>query len=81
MDKQQRMAFNARNIAEFRESGGTLRSFGDAPVLLLTTTGAKSGTKRTTPLMYLADEAANQDASSSSPQPPARGPTRPGSGT
>lgn len=50
------MAFNADNIAEFRRSGGKLRSFGDAPVLLLTTKGAKSGAPRTTPMMYLADE-------------------------
>lgn len=56
MNKQQRLAFNAQNISEFRASGGTLRSFGDAPVLLLTTTGARSGARRTTPLMYMADE-------------------------
>lgn len=56
MNKQERLAFNARNIIEFRQSGGRLRSFGDAPVLLLTTKGAKSGAARTTPMMYLADE-------------------------
>jgi hypothetical protein len=26
------LAFNAGNIAEFRASGGTISSFGDAPV-------------------------------------------------
>jgi deazaflavin-dependent oxidoreductase (nitroreductase family) len=56
MDKEQRMAFNHQNIAEFRASGGRIASFGDAPVLLLTSTGAKSGLPRTNPMMYLADE-------------------------
>lgn len=57
MDRQQVLDFNARNIAEFRSRGGTLSSFGDAPVLLLTTIGAKSGRRRTSPMMYQADEA------------------------
>lgn len=39
MDKQQRLEFNRRTIAEFRSSGGHIASFGDAPVLLLTTRG------------------------------------------
>lgn len=56
MDKQQILEFNARNIVEFRAQGGKLSSFGDAPVLLLTTTGARSGARRTNPLMYLADD-------------------------
>lgn len=56
MDREQVLAFNEKNIAEFRESGGRISSFGDAPVLLLTTTGAKSGQPRTSPMMYLADE-------------------------
>jgi deazaflavin-dependent oxidoreductase (nitroreductase family) len=56
MDKAERQAFNERNIAEFRSSGGWIASFGDAPVLLLTTTGAKSGLRRTNPMMYLADD-------------------------
>ena len=55
-NKQQRTEFNRRNIAEFRSSGGRIASFGDAPVLLLTTTGVKSGLPRTNPMMYLADE-------------------------
>ena len=49
-------AFNQRNIAEFRATGGRISAFGDAPVLLLTTVGAKSGAPRTNPLMYLADD-------------------------
>jgi deazaflavin-dependent oxidoreductase (nitroreductase family) len=48
--------FNARNIAEFRATGGKVASFGDAPLLLLTTIGAKSGAERVNPMMYLADE-------------------------
>ena len=48
--------YNRRNIEEFRSSGGKLASFGDAPVLLLTTKGAKSGEHRTAPAMYLADD-------------------------
>ena len=42
MDKQQTLTFNEKNIAEFRVSHGRIASFGDAPLLLLTTTGAKS---------------------------------------
>jgi deazaflavin-dependent oxidoreductase (nitroreductase family) len=55
-DKERVRAFNAKNIAEFRTSGGRISAFGDAPVLLLTTTGARSGQPRTNPMMYLADE-------------------------
>ena len=46
MDEHERRAFNQKNIAEFRASGGRISSFGDAPVLLLTTIGAKSGERR-----------------------------------
>jgi len=53
---QDRTDFNTRNIAEFRSSGGTVSSFGDAPLLLLTTIGSRSGESRTSPMMYLADE-------------------------
>jgi deazaflavin-dependent oxidoreductase (nitroreductase family) len=42
---------NARVIAEFRASRGAT----DRPLLLLTTTGARTGRRRTTPLVYLAD--------------------------
>src|SRR3954452_8568248 len=55
--QEERLAYNQRNIDEFRETGGKMPTdFGDAPVLLLTTTGAKSGEPRTAPMMYLADE-------------------------
>lgn len=55
MDRERVLAFNEKNIAEFRASGGRIAAFGDAPVLLLTTTGARSGQPRTNPMMYLAD--------------------------
>lgn len=48
---------SALNTWLFRASGGRLgnRFRYGAPVLLLTTTGRKSGARRTTPLIYLAD--------------------------
>ena len=46
--------YNAQIIEEFRASGGKLGgSFEGAPVLLLTTVGAKSGKTRVNPMMYL----------------------------
>lgn len=56
MDKQARLEFNRKNIAEFRSAGGRIASFGDAPLLLLTTRGARSGRPRTSPMMYLANQ-------------------------
>ena len=48
--------FNQQIIAEFRANGGTVGGrFAGAPMLLLTTVGAKSGQRRTTPLVYLPD--------------------------
>ena len=48
--------FNAQIIKEFRANGGKVGGpFGGAPVVLLTSTGAKSGRSHTTPLVYLAD--------------------------
>jgi len=48
--------FNERIIAEFRANEGVAGGpFAGAPMLLLTTTGAKSGQRRTTPLVYLPD--------------------------
>ena len=48
--------WNQKVIEEFRSSGGELGgNFAGAPVLLLTSTGAKTGRKHTTPVMYLAD--------------------------
>ena len=46
--------FNQRIIAEFRANEGRVGPpFEGAPMVLLTTTGAKSGKQRTTPLVYL----------------------------
>ena len=48
--------FNASIITEFRENEGKVGGqFDGAPMLLLTTTGAKSGQPRTNPMMYLDD--------------------------
>ena len=48
--------FNRGVIEEFRANDGKVGGpFEGAPVLLLTTTGAKSGERRTTPVMYLPD--------------------------
>jgi deazaflavin-dependent oxidoreductase (nitroreductase family) len=48
--------FNKGVIEEFRANGGRVGGpFEDAPLLLLTSIGAKSGAPRTTPLMYLPD--------------------------
>jgi F420H(2)-dependent quinone reductase len=44
------------NVPLYRASGGRIGGrVGRAPVLLLTTTGRKSGQKRTAPVVYLAD--------------------------
>jgi deazaflavin-dependent oxidoreductase (nitroreductase family) len=44
------------NVPVYRLSGGRLMAkVGRAPVLLLTTTGRKSGQERTAPVVYLAD--------------------------
>ena len=44
------------NVPVYRLSGGHLMGkIGRAPVLLLTTTGRKSGQQRTAPVVYLAD--------------------------
>jgi deazaflavin-dependent oxidoreductase (nitroreductase family) len=48
--------FNAKIIEEFRANGGKLGGpFEGAPMLLLHTTGAKSGRERVNPLAYRAD--------------------------
>lgn len=45
--------FNQRNIDEFRANGGKVGGqFEGFPLLLLTSTGAKSGEQRTTPTAY-----------------------------
>jgi deazaflavin-dependent oxidoreductase (nitroreductase family) len=49
--------FNRRNIEEFRSNHGRLGGqFEGAPVLLLHSTGARSGEERLSPMMYLADD-------------------------
>jgi deazaflavin-dependent oxidoreductase (nitroreductase family) len=46
--------FNTKIIEEFRANGGKLGGgFDGAPMLLLTTVGAKSGKTRVNPMMYL----------------------------
>lgn len=56
-DREAADAFNARNktiIDEFHANNGKLGgNFESAPVLLLHTTGAKSGKERINPMMYL----------------------------
>jgi deazaflavin-dependent oxidoreductase (nitroreductase family) len=48
--------FNRAIVEEFRTNEGRVGApFEGAPVLLLTSTGAKSGERRTTPVMYLPD--------------------------
>jgi F420H(2)-dependent quinone reductase len=49
--------FIALNVWLYRLSGGrVMGKMGAAPILLLTTTGRKSGRSRTTPLLYLKDD-------------------------
>jgi deazaflavin-dependent oxidoreductase (nitroreductase family) len=47
------LAYNQKLIETFRAAGGA--SMGDRPLLLLTTTGARSGRPRTSPIMYVRD--------------------------
>ncbi|NDL60477.1 nitroreductase family deazaflavin-dependent oxidoreductase [Phytoactinopolyspora mesophila] len=48
--------FNDKIIEEFRANGGKVGGdFEGAPMLLLTTTGAKTGLLRTSPLVYTRD--------------------------
>ena len=48
--------FNESLIAEFRANGGRVGGqFAGAPLLLLTTTGAKTGRPHTTPVAYTRD--------------------------
>jgi deazaflavin-dependent oxidoreductase (nitroreductase family) len=46
--------WNAKIMAEFRANGGKVAEFGDAPLLILHSTGRKSGQERFSPLMYQA---------------------------
>lgn len=55
-DINERLAFNRNLIEEFRANGGKVEgAFANAPLLLLTTTGAKSGQQRTSPVVYTTD--------------------------
>jgi len=47
--------YNRGVIEEFRAHNGKVGAFGDVPVVLLTTTGAKSGQKRVNPLAALVE--------------------------
>ena len=48
--------WNSKIIAEFRANGGRVGGqFEGAPLLLLHTTGAKTGAERVSPVMYRAD--------------------------
>ena len=47
--------WNAQVIAEFRANGGKVEQFGDAPLVILNTVGAKSGQIREIPLVMLLD--------------------------
>src|SRR5215203_24814 len=48
--------FNRKLIEEYRENGGKVSGmFAGAPLLLLTTTGARSGQRRVAPLAYTTD--------------------------
>jgi len=48
--------FNGKLIDEFRANGGKVSGmFAKAPLVLLTTTGAKSGRARTTPVVFTRD--------------------------
>jgi deazaflavin-dependent oxidoreductase (nitroreductase family) len=53
MTDQGELGFNQRNIEEFRANGGKVGGqFEGFPLLLLTSTGAKSGAQRVNPVAY-----------------------------
>ncbi|MDQ2902582.1 MAG: nitroreductase family deazaflavin-dependent oxidoreductase [Chloroflexota bacterium] len=53
MSQTDRMAYNRGVVEEFRANGGKVQGW--APLILLTTTGAKSGHTRVYPLMAVPD--------------------------
>jgi deazaflavin-dependent oxidoreductase (nitroreductase family) len=56
MNAEQVNQYNRKIIEEFRSNNGVVGGdFAGAPMLLLTTTGVKSGQPRTNPLVYLED--------------------------
>ena len=44
--------WNTKVIEEFRANDGKVESFGNAPLLILHTIGAKSGEERESPVLY-----------------------------
>ncbi|MFB9904420.1 nitroreductase/quinone reductase family protein [Allokutzneria oryzae] len=49
-------SYNQQVIDEFRANNGVMSgTYADAPLLLLTTVGARSGQQRTSPVLYLRD--------------------------
>ena len=54
-EAEDRFARNRKVIEEFRANAGKVPGRDSFPLLLLTTTGAKTGQRRTTPVAYLAD--------------------------
>src|SRR5437764_9698768 len=53
-------AYNQAVVDEFRDNRGQVTGmFAGAPLVLLTTTGAKSGTRRTTPVVSTRDPSGN----------------------
>jgi deazaflavin-dependent oxidoreductase (nitroreductase family) len=55
MEVQAMSDWNRGIIEEFRANEGKVRAFARQPLLLLTHTGAKTGTRRTNPLAYFRD--------------------------
>lgn len=47
--------WNTQIMTEFRANGGKVEQFGDAPMIILSTIGAKSGELREIPLVCLPD--------------------------
>jgi len=55
-DQIDRQEYNRKLIEEFRANRGVAGGpFAERPMLLLTTTGARTGQRRTTPMMYIPD--------------------------
>jgi deazaflavin-dependent oxidoreductase (nitroreductase family) len=55
MTSDEMNGWNQQIIAEFRANGGKVESFGDAPMVILHSTGAKSGVERENPLVALVE--------------------------
>jgi deazaflavin-dependent oxidoreductase (nitroreductase family) len=55
-ETEERLSWNQGVIEEFRANGGKVGgNFAGMPIVLLTTTGSKTGNARTSPLVYLPD--------------------------